>query len=208
MGDGKDELRARFRDSVNEDDTDTPGNTGGPDNSGDSDNSGNTGGSGDLGDTGDSGNSDSDSAAGETEDANNTSNQSNPGNSGRMGHTQNPSTTEMEDDGEVDDESGEVGNPGNSGDAGNTSGADSSRHTSVPGPDPDPQSLRSERSQYPLYLTEEFQTHINKQYTLEKAERMEDVDLEKHKHFLEAVVRAGLDHDDLEEYIDAQLERY
>jgi hypothetical protein len=38
---------------------------------------------------------------------------------------------------------------------------------------------------------------------------MEDKgEIEKHKHFLEAVLRAGLEHDDLDEYIEETIERY
>ena len=38
---------------------------------------------------------------------------------------------------------------------------------------------------------------------------MEDKgEIEKHKHFLEAVMRAGLNHDDLDAYIEELLERY
>jgi murein L,D-transpeptidase YcbB/YkuD len=61
-----------------------------------------------------------------------------------------------------------------------------------------------------VYLTEEFQEELNQAYTKANAQRvMEDKgEIEKHKHFLEAVMRAGLNHDDLDAYIEELLERY
>jgi murein L,D-transpeptidase YcbB/YkuD len=118
---------------------------------------------------------------------------------------------------ETDDEAGdegERGETGNTGDTGSTSSTSSKGETisteKTRGPDPDPNSTRRTRTKYAVYLTEEFQEELNQAYTKANAQRvMEDKgEIEKHKHFLEAVMRAGLNHDDLDAYIEELLERY
>lgn len=115
---------------------------------------------------------------------------------------------------ETDDEAGDEGSRSETGNTGDTGTTSSKRETSstdkTRGPDPDPNSTRRTRTKYAVYLTEEFQEELNQAYTKANAQRvMEDKgEIEKHKHFLEAVMRAGLNHDDLDAYIEDLLERY
>ncbi|WP_193310775.1 hypothetical protein [Halorubrum halophilum] len=115
---------------------------------------------------------------------------------------------------ETDDEAGDEGDESetdNTGDTGSTSsGGETSSTEKTRGPDPDPNSTRRTRTKYAVYLTEEFQEELNQAYTKANAQRvMEDKgEIEKHKHFLEAVMRAGLNHDDLDAHITELLERY
>jgi len=124
---------------------------------------------------------------GNTDDTSNTGSSSDPGSTGSTGETSS------------------TGSSGPTGSASETSSTESTR-----GPDPDPTSTRRTRSKYAVYLTEEFQDELNEAYTKANAQRvMEDKgEIEKHKHFLEAVLRAGLEHDDLGEYIEETIERY
>ncbi|WP_162562623.1 hypothetical protein [Salinigranum rubrum] len=118
---------------------------------------------------------------------------------------------------ETDDEAGDEGERVETGDTGSTSstsstssGGETSSTEKTRGPDPDPNSTRRTRTKYAVYLTEEFQEELNQAYTKANAQRvMEDKgEIEKHKHFLEAVMRAGLNHDDLDAYIEELLDRY
>ena len=136
---------------------------------------------------------------GNTGDTSNTGSSSDPGSTGSTGSTS--STSEAGSTGETSS----TGSSGSTGSASETSSTESTR-----GPDPDPTSTRRTRSKYAVYLTEEFQDELNEAYTKANAQRvMEDKgEIEKHKHFLEAVLRAGLEHDDLDEYIEETIERY
>jgi hypothetical protein len=135
--------------------------------------------------------------------------------SGRVGKPPEETEEEVGDGAEetVDDTS-DTGSSSDSGSTGSTGSTDSTSETSstesTRGPDPDPTSTRRTRSKYAVYLTEEFQDELNEAYTKANAQRvMEDKgEIEKHKHFLEAVLRAGLEHDDLDEYIEETIERY
>ncbi|WP_042666244.1 hypothetical protein [Haloferax sp. ATB1] len=130
--------------------------------------------------------------------------------SGRVGKRPQETDDEAGDEGERE----ETGDTGDTGDTGSTSSTSSGGETSstekTRGPDPDPNSTRRTRTKYAVYLTEEFQEELNQAYTKANAQRvMEDKgEIEKHKHFLEAVMRAGLNHDDLDAYIEELLDRY
>lgn len=65
----------------------------------------------------------------------------------------------------------------------------------------DTESTRS-RSQYPMYLSEQLQDELDDTFKRFNAERTLDgkEEVEKHKDFLEGIVRAGLDQD-WEEYV-------
>ncbi|QLG30047.1 hypothetical protein HUG10_20815 (plasmid) [Halorarum halophilum] len=69
------------------------------------------------------------------------------------------------------------------------------------------ESTRS-RSQCPMYLSEQLQGDLDRTFKRYNAKRTLDGDdeVEKHKHFLEGLVRAGLDHPDLDEYIMEEYE--
>ncbi|WP_251344603.1 hypothetical protein [Haloplanus halophilus] len=128
--------------------------------------------------------------------------------SGRVGKR--PEESEAEDEGHPND----TGDTGTTGSADSTSSASSESETSstekTRGPDPDPNSTRRTRSKYAVYLTEEFQEELNQAYTKANAQRVmaDKGEIEKHKHFLEAVMRAGLSQDDLDAYIEELVERY
>ena len=64
-----------------------------------------------------------------------------------------------------------------------------------------------DRSQYAMYLSEDLQKELNNSFERLNAQRvLDDTEkVEKHRHFLEGVVRAGLDHPDLDEYLDPAL---
>ena len=149
--------------------------------------------------------------------------------SGRVGkrpdESKNASDTERTDDTNDTDSAGDTGDTGStnstgsssdskstgsSDDAGNSGNTGTTSERSRPGPDPDPTSTRSTRTKYPIYLTETFQEELNQRYKRMNAQRIMDdePEIEKHKHFLEAVLRAGLDRDDLDDYVEAMVERY
>lgn len=152
--------------------------------------------------------------------------------SGRVGkrpdESEDPSNTERTDDtGDTDSvrgtsdtgytgstsptgSSGDSESTGSSDDAGNSGNTGTTSEGSRPGPDPDPTSTRSTRTKYPIYLTETFQEELNQRYKRMNAQRIMDdePEIEKHKHFLEAVLRAGLDRDDLDDYVEAMAGRY
>ena len=59
------------------------------------------------------------------------------------------------------------------------------------------------RSPFPLYITPELKEGVQKRFEKFNAERTLDdqPQVEKHKHFMQGLLRAGLDNSDLEEYI-------
>lgn len=63
-------------------------------------------------------------------------------------------------------------------------------------------SVRS-RSPFPLYVTPELKETVQDRFEKFNAQRTLDdkPQVEKHKHFMEGLLRAGLDHPDLEEYV-------
>lgn len=66
----------------------------------------------------------------------------------------------------------------------------------------------SDRKPYPLYITEELKGEINERFRNYNAKRVlcEKEDVGKHDVFLEALIRAGLENDDLEKYIRAEAD--
>lgn len=77
---------------------------------------------------------------------------------------------------------------------GETEDADTTGHTDTTSSTKNTESTRS-RSQYPMYLSEQLQDELNQTFKRFNAERTLDgkEEVEKHKDFLEGVVRAGLD---------------
>jgi hypothetical protein len=63
------------------------------------------------------------------------------------------------------------------------------------------------RSPFPLYIAPELKEGVQKRFEKFNAERTlnDEPQVEKHKHFMQGLLRAGLDNSDLEEYI---LEEY
>jgi cobalamin biosynthesis protein CobT len=63
-------------------------------------------------------------------------------------------------------------------------------------------SVRS-RSPFPLYVTPELKETVQNRFEKFNAQRTlnDEAQVEKHKHFMEGLLRAGLDHPDLEEYV-------
>ena len=59
------------------------------------------------------------------------------------------------------------------------------------------------RSPFPLYVTPELKETVQNRFEKFNAQRTlnDEAQVEKHKHFMEGLLRAGLDHPDLEEYV-------
>lgn len=64
------------------------------------------------------------------------------------------------------------------------------------------------RSQYPIYLSGELQEELDDRYNKFNARReLDDKEqVEKHRHFLEGVIRSALDQENLEEYIEEEFQ--
>jgi len=65
------------------------------------------------------------------------------------------------------------------------------------------------RSQYPMYLSEELQEELDDRFNKFNARRElnDEGQVEKHKHFLEGLVRSALDSDDFKDYVEKELDR-
>jgi len=65
------------------------------------------------------------------------------------------------------------------------------------------------RSQYPIYLSGELQEELDDRYNKFNARReLDDKEqVEKHRHFLEGVIRSALDQENLEEYIEEEFKK-
>lgn len=63
------------------------------------------------------------------------------------------------------------------------------------------------RSQYPLYLSEDLQEKLDDRFNKFNARRElnDEQQVEKHKHFLEGLIRSALDSDEFEEYVEKEL---
>lgn len=63
------------------------------------------------------------------------------------------------------------------------------------------------RSQYPMYLSDELQEELDDRFNKFNARRElnDKQQVEKHKHFLEGLMQAALDSDNIEEYIEDEL---
>jgi cobalamin biosynthesis protein CobT len=59
------------------------------------------------------------------------------------------------------------------------------------------------RSPFPLYVTPELKGTVQNRFEKFNAQRTlnDEPQVEKHKHFMEGLLRAGLDHPELEEYV-------
>lgn len=59
------------------------------------------------------------------------------------------------------------------------------------------------RSPFPLYVTPELKESVQNRFEKFNAQRTlnDEPQVEKHKHFMEGLLRAGLEHPDLEEYV-------
>jgi len=59
------------------------------------------------------------------------------------------------------------------------------------------------RSPFPLYITPNLKNGVQKRFEKFNAERTlnDEPQAEKYKHFMQGLLRAGLDHSDLEKYI-------
>ena len=59
------------------------------------------------------------------------------------------------------------------------------------------------RSPFPLYVTPDLKETVQNRFEKFNAQRTlnDEAQVEKHKHFMEGLLRAGLDHPELEEYI-------
>lgn len=64
------------------------------------------------------------------------------------------------------------------------------------------------RSPFPLYVTPELKATVQGRFEKFNAQRTlnDEPQVEKHKHFMEALLRAGLDHPELEEYVLEEFE--
>ncbi|WP_435159792.1 hypothetical protein [Haladaptatus sp. DFWS20] len=140
-----------------------------------------------------------------TEDAKDTGDKSDPGEvkdtsdtdgtggMGGTGHT-----------GEADDQ-GTVKKVQDADDTGHTDGADDTEnagHTGNTGHTKNTDSTRN-RTQYVMYLPDDLQEELNNLYDQYNGQSLINGNggIEKHKDFLEGLVRAGLENDDLDEYI-------
>lgn len=80
--------------------------------------------------------------------------------------------------------------------------AESTESTEEADEDGEQDTARS-RSPFPLYITPELKEGVQKRFEKFNAERTLNgqPQVEKHKHFMQGLLRAGLDNSDLEEYI-------
>lgn len=64
------------------------------------------------------------------------------------------------------------------------------------------------RSPFPLYITPELKDSVQDRFEKFNAERTlnDEPKVEKHRHFMQGLLRAGLDHPDLEEYVLEEFE--
>lgn len=64
------------------------------------------------------------------------------------------------------------------------------------------------RSPFPLYITPDLKDGVQNRFEKFNAERTlnDEPKVEKHRHFMQGLLRAGLDHPDLEKYILDEFE--
>lgn len=64
------------------------------------------------------------------------------------------------------------------------------------------------RSPFPLYVTPDLKRAVQNRFQKFNAQRTlnDEPQVEKHKHFMEGLLRAGLDHEELEEYVLEEFE--
>lgn len=65
------------------------------------------------------------------------------------------------------------------------------------------------RSQYPMYLSEELQEELDDRFNKFNARRELDdkQQVEKHKHFLEGLIRSALDQNGFEAFVEEEFEQ-
>jgi hypothetical protein len=65
------------------------------------------------------------------------------------------------------------------------------------------------RSQYPMYLSEQLQEELDDRFNKFNARRELDdkQQVEKHKHFLQGLIRSALDQNGFEEFVEEEFER-
>lgn len=64
------------------------------------------------------------------------------------------------------------------------------------------------RSPFPLYVTPDLKETVQNRFEKFNAQRTlnDEAQVEKHKHFMEGLLRPGLDHPDIEEYVLDEFE--
>lgn len=72
-----------------------------------------------------------------------------------------------------------------------------------PEPDSETEGTVRSRSPFPLYVTPGLKETVQNRFEKFNAQRTlnDKAQVEKHKHFMEGLLRAGLDHPDLEEFV-------
>ena len=135
----------------------------------------------DAKDTDDEGETDDVKDTEDTSHTDNTGGKENTGDTGGMGGTGH--TGDTDDQGVVEDPQ----DTGDTGHAGHTDNTGSTRN----------------RTQYVMYLPDDLQKELNDLYDQYNGQSLINGNggIEKHKDFLEGLVRAGLNNDDLDEYI-------
>lgn len=105
---------------------------------------------------------------------------------GDTGHTPDVDDTGHTGDTEPTDDQDDMGHSGDQGGGGTT----------------------RERTQYVMYLPDDLQDDLNSLYEQYNGQSLINGDggIEKHKDFLEGIVRAGLDHPDLDKYVGVDRE--
>ncbi|MFB6177559.1 MAG: hypothetical protein ABEI99_10520 [Halobaculum sp.] len=65
-----------------------------------------------------------------------------------------------------------------------------------------------DRTNYTIYVSDSVRDDLDEQFRRFNAERTLDgkPEVQKHDHFIEAVLRAGLDHDDLAEFVEREFQ--
>ena len=98
-------------------------------------------------------------------------------------------------------------NSGNTGNQKSTQITQSTKSTREDNKEVEQDTARS-RSPFPLYITPELKEKVQKRFEKFNAERTlnDKPQVEKHKHFMQGLLRAGLDQPELEEYILEEFE--
>lgn len=109
--------------------------------------------------------------------------------------------TDADADGESADGEAAGGGDGAEGTGGDA--ADVDRATDADTEADDDAGTTRSRSPFPLYIRPSLKESVNQRFDRFNAERTLDDEpqVEKHAHFIQGLLRAGLDHPDLEEYV-------
>ncbi|WP_266080806.1 hypothetical protein [Haladaptatus caseinilyticus] len=135
----------------------------------------------------------------DTEDAEDTDDEKNTGDTGSVDSTGHTGDTDGKDD---TSGKGDIDDPKDTGDTGSTGEINGTSHSGHTG---DTDSTRN-RTQYVMYLPDDLQQELNDLYDQYNGQSLVNGNggIEKHKDFLEGLVRAGLDNENLDEYIDVK----